>query len=109
MPTDSTVRLAGFANPTPFNFGACSGCTNQRLAHAERVPVSAIPVPLILLAGNTVADSSVINHYTIDSAGLNVGQRSDCENQDVANDTINSRNKTVPTVSPLANPQPPDL
>lgn len=104
VPTGSTVRLCGFANPTPFNFGVF-GCTNQRLVRSGTgASVSYACAAHPTGVGSTVADSLVVNYYTIDSAGLNVGQRSDCENQDVANDTINSRNKTAPTASPLANP-----
>lgn len=104
VPNAGGVSLCSFPNPAPFNAGVF-GCTNQRLRRTGTgASVSYACAAHPTGVGSTVADSLVVNYYTVDSAGLNMGQRSDCENQDVANDTINSRNKTAPTATPLANP-----
>lgn len=103
-PRNNAVSFCDFTSPTVFN-RAVFGCTGQRLTRSGSG--SAVAYACAALATgvtSTNADSLVVNYFTNDAGGLNIGQRGDCEGQDVAKDAINSRNSTAPTASPLANP-----
>lgn len=96
-PRNSSVRLCKFSNPTPFNTGVF-GCAGQRLTRSGSANTTAYACaaqPTGISAND--GDSLVVNYYTMDSASLNVGQRADCENEDVANDAINIRPGDTPS------------
>ncbi len=101
-PRNDTVSFCAVANQTPFNTGIF-GCSGQRLLRSGSGTYACAAHVTGISA--TQADALVVNYYTVDSTEkLHIGQRGDCEGQDVANDAINSRNKVTPTISPLANP-----
>lgn len=101
-PRDNTVSLCSVANQTPFNTGIF-GCSGQRLLRSGGGTYACAAHPTGI--DSTQADALVVNYYTVDTTNsLHIGQRADCEGQDVANDAINSRDSATPTASPLANP-----
>lgn len=103
-PWNNDVPFCDFTAPPAFN-QAVLGCTGQRLLRSgSGAGVSYACGDLSSGVATTDADSLVVNYYTNDANGLSNGQRADCEGSDVVRDTINSRNKTAPTASPLANP-----
>ncbi len=103
-PRDNAVSFCDFTAPTVFD-RAVFGCAGQRLTRSgsgSSVAYACAALPTGV--SGTDADSLVVNYFTSDAGGLGIGQRGDCEGQDVAKDAINSRNSTAPTASPLANP-----
>jgi type IV pilus assembly protein PilW len=69
------------STPTAFNAGVF-GCDDQRFN----------PTTSTCVANPTgiTADTLVINYFTIDAFGLDVGQRGDCQRQNVGNDATNT-------------------
>jgi type IV pilus assembly protein PilW len=103
-PWNTDVPFCDFANPPAFD-QAVMGCSGKRLVRSgSGAGVSYACGDLSSGVTSTDADSLVVNYYTNDANGLSNGQRADCEGSDVVRDAINSRNKTAPTASPLANP-----
>lgn len=99
-PQDATARFCGFTNPPAFN-NAVFGCSGQQLIRSgsgDSVSYACDALPTGVTATNV--DSLVINYFTTDAGGLSVGQRGDCEGQDVAKDAINTRNGTASLTKP---------
>lgn len=88
-PNSGGSSLCAFANPVAFNTGVF-GCTGQRLTRSGTTSTTAYActsLPTGVSADD--GDSLAVNYFTIDASGLNLGQRADCENQDVSGDAIN--------------------
>jgi type IV pilus assembly protein PilW len=98
-PKDAAVSLCGFTAPAAFST-AVFGCSAKRLLRTgsgSSVAYACGNLPTGVTS--TDADTLVVNYYTSDSLGLNIGQRGDCEGQDVAKDAINTRDSAIPSAT----------
>ena len=100
----STVTIETYANPVtsgtiPAAYNApIFGCTAQTYKPAPDTN----PVGCAAHTATADADTLVLNSYSNDSYGLNIGNRADCLRQDSANDQINTaRKNTTVALTPL--------
>lgn len=101
---DLDKSLCDFAPPPAFG-APVFGCTGERLLRAGTAATtsyacSALPTEITTTED---VDSLVVNYFTADAGSLQIGQRGDCEGQDVAKDAINTRNLVQP-VPPQSKP-----
>ena len=99
----SANGLCTFAAPAAFT-APVFGCAGQRFERTGTGAGSAYACAAH--AASTPADAIVINYYTNDAEGLDVGQRGDCQRQDVAIDPLNEprRNASHPTATAASRP-----
>jgi len=97
----ATVTIETYTNPVttgtiPAAYNApVFGCNAQTYKPAP----DASPVGCAAHTGTVDADTLVLNSYSNDSYGLNIGNRADCLRQDSANDQVNSSRKNVTNVA----------
>lgn len=84
--TGASNALCTFTAPAAFN-APVFGCAGQRLQRSGSGATSAYACAAHPASGT--ADTLVLNYYTNDAEGLDLGQRADCQRQDVAIDPLN--------------------
>lgn len=97
----ATVTIEAYTNPVktgtiPAAYDApIFGCKAQTYKPAP----DANPAGCAAYAGTVDADTLVLNSYSNDSYGLDIGNRADCLRQDSANDQVNALRKNATTVA----------